>query len=378
MQLKILQRENMNELNNLESIFENVKKFTISLKSQNDFSFKPVSNGELKNGNNLKLGFSSYGLKLYFMLGIWDELDTKSQNSWTEYINTFQSKGGTQVSNFYLDPGIKNYYDSLDFKKEVKYFAKYFLKTFTNKKYDSKKQEYFKAINADTKQAISTLYEVGAKNATHIPNLYNSNEEMLNYLSSLNWEKPWSAGAQFSSLCVYSITQEYGNENQLLDFLNKLVDKSTGSYFSKLPNEPREIINGAMKIITGLDWLNKEIHYPNELINFCLSNVPVTEGCDIVDYIYVLYKCSKETDHRRNEIQDKMLNAISSIRKLYKDVEGGFSYFENKSQTHYYGVPFSQGLNTADIHGTLLCTWGLLMALKTLNVDIAKYNIIRP
>jgi len=368
----------MNELNNLESMLENVTKFTKSLKSQNDHSFKPVRNGELKYGNDLKLGFSSYGLKLYFMLGIWDELDTKSQDSWTDYINTFQSNGGTQGTNFYIDPGIKNYYDSINFKKEVKYFAKYLLKTFANKKFDSKKQEYFKAINADTKQAVSTLYEVGATNSIHIPNLYNSNEEMVNYLSSLNWEKPWSAGAQFSSLCVYSITQEYGNESQLLKFLDQLVDKSTGSYFSKLPSEPREVINGAMKIITGLDWLDQDIHYPHELIDFCLSNEPVTEGCDIVDYIYVLYKCFKETDHRRNEIQDKMLNAISSIKKLYIEAEGGFSYFENKSQTHYYGVPITQGLNTSDIHGTLLCTWGLLMAMNTLNLDIEKYNIIRP
>ena len=29
--------------------------------------------------------------------------------------------------------------------------------------------------------------------------------------------------------------------------------------------ELREIVNGAMKVITGLDWLNIPIHKPNEL-----------------------------------------------------------------------------------------------------------------
>ena len=55
----------------------------------------------------------------------------------------------------------------------------------------------------------------------------------------------------------------------------------------------REIINGAMKVISGLDWLDARIHSPKKLIDFCLDNKPFLEGCDIVDYVYVLYKCSK-------------------------------------------------------------------------------------
>ena len=30
----------------------------------------------------------------------------------------------------------------------------------------------------------------------------------------------------------------------------------------KMPNSSREVINGAMKVISGLDWLEREIHYP--------------------------------------------------------------------------------------------------------------------
>ena len=133
-----------------------------------------------------------------------------------------------------------------------------------------------------------------------------------------------------------------------------------------------------MKVITGLDWLEAKIHHPRQLIDFCLNNVPLNEGCDIVDYIYVLYKCSEQTDYKKNEIKQTMVKAIEQIKLLYVPSDKGFSYFQNRSQTHYYGVPFSQGLPTADLHGTILCVWGLLMALKTLNCDIKPYRIIKP
>ena len=42
-----------------------------------------------------------------------------------------------------------------------------------------------------------------------------------------------------------------------------------------------------MKVLTGLDWLDSQIHYPEKLIDYCINNKPLMEGCDIVDYIYV-------------------------------------------------------------------------------------------
>ena len=56
-----------------------------------------------------------------------------------------------------------------------------------------------------------------------------------------------------------------------------------------------------MKVITGLDWLEVKIHNPNKLIDFCLANKPEFEGCDLVDYIYVLYKCSSQTNYKKNK-----------------------------------------------------------------------------
>ena len=47
-----------------------------------------------------------------------------------------------------------------------------------------------------------------------------------------------------------------------------------------------------MKIITGLDWMNKEIQYPEKLIDYCLKNKPSSEGCNVVDSMY----CGNVTD----------------------------------------------------------------------------------
>ena len=50
-------------------------------------------------------------------------------------------------------------------------------------------------------------------------------------------------------------------------YLDSLINRETGAYFSGIiPNE-NEVINGAMKVITGLDWINKQIHEPEKLID---------------------------------------------------------------------------------------------------------------
>ena len=62
----------------------------------------------------------------------------------------------------------------------------------------------------------------------------------------------------------------------------------------------------------------------------------------------------------------------------YHSEYGGFSYFKNKSQTHYYGVEISNGLNTPDIHGTTLLVWALAMIFKILGDDYPNWSIIKP
>ena len=267
---------------------------------------------------------------------------------------------------------------NLGLKNEVKYVVKSISNNLLNKSFNSKEVALNNAINAETKQSISTLYQVGQKNKYNLENRFNEFNEVETYLDSLDWSKPWSAGAQYSSICVYSVTQKFEFEDMLYKYLSKIIDSETGSYFNYKPTSSREIINGAMKVITGLDWLNFPIHKPEKLIDFCLRNIPIDEGCDIVDFVYVLFKCSKETSYRKKEINEIFSLILSQLSRLYVNHEGAFSYFINKSQSYYYGVKISDGKNVADLHGTLLSLWAIFMIMDNMEMLESNFRIIKP
>lgn len=133
-----------------------------------------------------------------------------------------------------------------------------------------------------------------------------------------------------------------------------------------------------MKVLSGLDWLNCPVHLPEKLIDFCLQNKPRFEGCDLVDFIYVLYKCSMQTDYKKKEINELLKDVLNYLKLLYKETENGFSYYVDKSQTHYYGIRITKGTNTSDIHGTILSVWAVVMILNLLEKNNHDYKTIRP
>ena len=83
---------------------------------------------------------------------------------------------------------------------------------------------------------------------------------------------------------------------------------------------------------------------------------------------------------RRTLIQKyhNIIEILEQIKKLYNKYDNAFSYFINQSQTHYYGAKISQGENRADIHGSLLCLWAVLMILESLDLKEEKLKIIKP
>ena len=159
-------------------------------------------------------------------------------------------------------------------------------------------------------------------------------------------------------------------------YLDNVLEKSSGFYYKGVEVGQKEKINGAMKVITGLDWINKPIHHPQKIIDYCLEVVPESDGCDIVDIIYVLYKCTTQSNYKKNEVVEYLNKLKKTIRKNYHPEYGAFSYFKHKSQTHYYGLQISKGLNTPDIHGTTLMLWALTM-IYTLNGN-SEFKVIKP
>jgi len=368
----------------LKSIDNQLIEFIDSLQKQDsEFDYFPAKKGLTKSGKELSLGPSCYSLKTLYTLNCVDRLDEKKKQAWSSYINSFQKSKFNLPTNSYIDDEIYNFYTSLNIKYNLKNKAKIVLNLTGLKEFKPKKTAFQEAIRADTKQAISTLYQIGEKNILPYSDFPTNKEEIFSFLNSLNWKQPWSAGGQLAALSVFIKTQLNGNVAELpisyiSEFLTNLIDSDTGLYYQKQIPSESEAINGAMKIITALDWIDHEIHYPEKLIDFCLGTKPSSKGCDLVDIVYVLYKCLLQVDYKRNEVSKYLNDVINLISLHYRKDEGGFSYSIDKSQEYYYGLKISKGTKNADLHGTLLLTWALSMIFYTIEKTEFDWKVIKP
>ena len=362
---------------------ENIPNFLRSLKkNENIFSYFPVSTGITKYGQKLEVGFSTYALKILFITGEWNDLKDEHKKNWISYLNSFQVEKSNYPKNSFID---NNYLDFFE-EKKVSLFGKDIIKGLLNQSlrgdYELTKNKITNSIRAETKQCISTLYQVGSKNKKNYDEFTDLNIDL--FLNSFDWKKPWSAGAQFSALCVFLKTQtldmkDYSSiRNELIKFINEKVNTETGGYYQGGTPSLNETINGAMKVLTGLDWIDEKIHYPEKLIDMCLLENPNNDGCDLVDIVYVLYRCSQESVYKRNDIVNYLENIYDLLLPHYFPKQGGFSYFLTNSQSNYYGVKISNGKNTPDLHGTLLLTWAIAMIDKIVNLEDSSLNIIKP
>ena len=361
---------------NLKVIKENSIRYLDNLQFDK-YIFSSNLTSEYESYKLPRLGNSCYAIKLKILLNEWDKIKSNDQQKWINYLTSFQNHNYLNYETHFVDQVIYNYYQ--DQKSAYKDAIKKSLNFLTNSNYKPNNLKLNESINAETKQAVSTIYDSGFENTIKIKEAYKDDDLLIQYLDGLNWSYPWNSGGQYASLCVYSKTQGYKKEQILENYILKLIDSKTGAYFRNKPSSSREIINGAMKIISGLNWINVPVHKPKELIDFCLKNKPDAEGCDIVDYVFVLYSCAMQTNYNRKDIAITLEEIFQFlIDKLYKTNEGGFSYFINKTQTHYYGLPVSKGENKADLHGTLLCIWAISMIEKIIFQDSEYFNLINP
>jgi len=360
---------------NLQEILEGVSNYLDDL-NYDEFLYFSNKSSIFDSYNLPRLGNSCYAIKLKIILDEWKDIDHNTKERWISFLTSFQNHSLDGFGSYFVDEVIYNYHK--ENSNKYKDVTKVIVNKIANKNFKTSFLKLTEAINAETKQTVSTIYDAGFKNENFIMSKYKNSSEAIDYLNKLNWSFPWNAGGQFASLCLYSSTQSYNFDNELKNFISSLIDEDTGAYFLGRPKSSREIINGSMKVISGLDWLNVPIHNTSKLIDFCLQNRPDAEGCDVVDYVYVLFSCSSQTDYRKKEIItifDEIL--LFLIEKLYKKEDGAFSYFPGKSQTHYYGYPVSDGSNQSDLHGTLLSMWAISMIQNTKESE-SNFKLIKP
>ena len=367
----------------LENLKENLPNYLHSL-NKVDYKFLPVRTGLTAKGEALNLGFSCYALKIYYITNQWDNLTEEEKKSWLNFINSFQSKSNEFPINSFVDQDYVTSYLETPFLKKIKNLIKFILNKTFKKKYILDDERLVNSIRAESKQSISTLFQVGSFNELPYLEFPQSKEEIMSYLKGLDWTKPWNAGAQFSALCVFVETQITSKSlkkeliTTLEDFVISISHSDTGLFYSGKKPSDVELVNGAMKIITGLDWININPPYPEKLIETFLDIQPNEDGCDLVDTVYVLYMCSKLTNHKKSEIESFLLRILEKIKIHYHQDIGGFSYFNNKSQTHYYGVNISEGQNVPDIHGTILLTWAISMISKIIELPTSDWKVLKP
>lgn len=366
-----------------EDFKESYLDFLNSLKKDKPYTYFPVKKGNTEEGKKIELGFSCFAIKSLYIIDEWRNISENQKKSWLNFINEFQNNDNENFSeSSFIDLNYLKSINKFSPLKETKRNIKRLLNGNNNVK--SKKEEIQEFIRAETKQAISTLYQVGSKNNKKYHDSVFRESNITGYLNSLNWSKPWNAGAQFSALCVFIESQEKQNKsyiemkNELVNFSNSVLDKETGCYFKNNVPEKNELINGAMKVLTGLDWLGEPVHKPNNLIDTCLTIKPEGYGCDIVDIVYVLYRCSRFTDYKKAEIDLFFQNVEELIFNHYFQNDGGFSYYIGKSQIYYYGLNITKGLNEPDIHGSTLLIWALSMIYNFRENSNVKFNILRP
>jgi hypothetical protein len=343
--------------------------------------FLPCTDGVTELGRQIALGFSCFAVKIFYTLGAWERLPAGQQTGWIDFIKSFQKKAhqekGPIAQDAFVDRPVVEYLTSRISKH----------RQVLNRLFRRNRLSYpNQVIIAETKQAIATLAQVGERPSRPYQGFPVTPEGVRTYLQGHDWTKPWGAGGQASALVVFLKTQssafwDQWKTEELLNvcdhFFDKLADRQTGGYFIGTVPDHGQLINGAMKVLTALDWLGVPIHYPERLIDTCLGQLPSSEGCHLVDAVYVLYRCLKQTRYGKRKIQAYCTQILEMIKEHYNS-DGGFSYGTGRSQTTYYGVPISRGLAESDIHGTCLLTWAVAMILEIFNDGTLGWQVIRP
>ncbi|EIT7026114.1 hypothetical protein L2593_001573 [Vibrio vulnificus] len=358
--------DNISWLKNLPS---NVASFLENQRSENlDGYYSYSESGDLyPDSIKWNVGSSCYALKILYTLGVEDKDKIEPL---INYILTFK-KDNSMI------------YDDMIVKRS---FVRNFLSSVKNKRFENLLHQNYK--RAETRQCLSALDLYNA-----IPSEINivcptSEQQIDSFLSSLNWNLPWAAGSHLSHLLFFlskkhkleQISKE--NYSDLVAFTLKWIKKyelsNTGGWGTTLTDE-RGIINGSMKVITGLQNVGvTDYSNSKKLIDTCLQYYEKGHACDNFNIVYVLNKLnnSLNSSYRHEEICNFMMEKLSVYQDHYKPSSGGFSFNRDSSNINYYGLNITKGKNEADIHGTVLFLWGACLIADTLEMNLGLREFI--
>ncbi len=303
-----------------------------------------------------------FAMRSAWQSGIWDKWQQDRKEACVRFIQSFQQKDG-----FFYDPWL-NRKAGISLETIVNLLLG---RVPINILYQQKKLN----MRAETRQCIGDLFNVGEKSLSPAPIEYPDPLSFQKYIRTLSWTQPYSAGSHLSHLmCFLAVNKEYfpPTENcdfmisEILKLLSELYDEETGTWFLGKPENVFKI-NGAMKILSGLQWLGQKLDNPEKLIDFALAQPFQNDGCGMLNRLFVLQQAGKSAPegYRYREIQKIASRALASVQE-FRNSDGGFSFYKHRSQPSYYGAKVSKGLDVSDLHGTAMMTWAIGVSLDLL------------
>ncbi|MBN1493696.1 MAG: hypothetical protein JW938_06065 [Candidatus Omnitrophica bacterium] len=303
-----------------------------------------------------------FAMKIAWQTGIWERWPDDTKRACIDFIRSFQERDGR-----FVDPWL-----SAEVKMGLKDYGRLILGKYDRRFLQERKE---RNILAETRQGAASLIMVGLKPDYPLPVYVRQTGEVARYFDSFDWSKPWNTASQISKQLMFlSVNKKYFADEPMCDLLideilkclANIRDDATGTWFTGAPSSADKI-NGAMKIFTGLQWVDRPFPDCTRLLDFALRQPFGTDGCGFLNRLFVVYQCRKVTpkEFRQNEISLLATNALDRLQ-AFKKGDGGFSFYQDKAQSCFLGAPTSRGDAISDMHGTVMISWALAIIAELL------------
>ena len=305
-----------------------------------------------------------FAMKIAWQCGIWNKWTIQRQQASIYFIESFQSSDGA-----YIDPWLKK-----SCKLDWKDLARALIgrtpikEAIYNHRYNDKAN-----VRAETRQSAATLWMVNKLPKYELPLEIKDPNSFYNYIKKLNWRDPWHSGSHIShQLMMLSLNNKISGGLYYYDdmvkevkaFLNSIYDKQLGTWHKGSNIDDQIKLNGAMKIYSGLQWLDGFEFANKPLIDFALSIPIQLDGCGFTNSLFAIRLARKGIEnYRRDEIIERAIKCLNYSME-HKHKGSGYSFMLNEAQKFYYTRYASLGGNQADMHGTGMFVLGISIALE--------------
>lgn len=218
-------------------------------------------------------------------------------------------------------------------------------------------------IRAETRQAASTLLMVKSAPRFPLPIECVKPDEARRFLEHLDWTQPWGAGSHLSHLLflltvnrtLFGLVERYDDlVDVVVNCLSGIRDPDTQCWHRGDPPVAMEI-NGAMKVLSGLQWLDRPYPDCSRLMDLALSQPFENDGCGFFNRLFVVSECRRACPkgYRTEDVASLAERALGAL-SVFRKPDGGFSFYRAHAQTGYCGARVSKGFAVSDLHGAAM------------------------